>query len=278
LLDFVERCVHRGSTYLFLRWCVDQYGPGLLPALVRSDRRGIDNLEAATGSRFADLYRRWSLALFRSGMDPVPAPSLAADDGYRSVDLRAACGDWELAGPRYSQVVPGGTGESECWQAAGTSSHFTVVQGSARGAVEIEVVGPAEARLQVTALPLESDRPRLDLTLESTRGPDGAPCARARVAERHGVAVRLSALSWERETPGPDPHSSAFRAGRLDQRGVAAAFGTAEVPAGGELESRPIPLEGVYDQTGSLVIKVLRTDPRGRRVSAWAELDGTDRP
>jgi hypothetical protein len=153
-----------------------------------------------------------------------------------------------------------------------------VVQGSARGAVEIEVVGPAEARLQVTALPLESDRPRLDLTLESTRWPDGAPCVRARVAERHGVAVRLSALSWERETPGPDPHSSAFRAGRLDPRGVAAAFGTVEVPAGGELESRLIPLEGVSDQTGPLVIKVLGTDPRRRRVSAWAELDGTGRP
>jgi hypothetical protein len=59
---------------------------------------------------------------------------------------------------------------------------------------------------------------------------------------------------------------------------VAAAFGTAEVPAGGELECRLIPLEGVSDQTGPLVIKVLGTDPRGRRVSAWAELDGTGRP
>jgi hypothetical protein len=77
------------------------------------------------------------------------------------VNLRASCGDWELAGPRDRQVVPGGP--VECWQAAGTSSHFTMVQGSATGAVEIEVVGPAEAQLQVTALPLEADRPRLDL-------------------------------------------------------------------------------------------------------------------
>ena len=27
---------NRGSTYLFLRWCADRYGPGLLPALVSS--------------------------------------------------------------------------------------------------------------------------------------------------------------------------------------------------------------------------------------------------
>ena len=27
----------RGSTYLFLRWCADRYGPDLVPALVHSD-------------------------------------------------------------------------------------------------------------------------------------------------------------------------------------------------------------------------------------------------
>ncbi|HZW32183.1 MAG TPA: hypothetical protein VFF52_15840 [Isosphaeraceae bacterium] len=269
--DLLRSHGHRGSTYLFLRWCVDRYGPGLLPALVRSDRRGIDNLEAATGSRFADLYRRWSLALFRSGMDPMSARPAAGDDGYRGLNLRAPYGEWELAGPRYGRVIPGGP--AECWQAAGTSSHFVLVQGSAAGAVEIEVVGPAEAQVQVTALPLEADRPRLDLALETTRAADGSLGIRARVAERHGVAVRLSGLSWERQTPGPNPHASDFRPGRLDQIGVAAAFGTAAVPAGGELTSGPIPLTGISDQTGQLVIKVLGTDPRGRPVSAWAELN-----
>ena len=58
---------NRGSTYLFLRWCVDRYGPRLIPALVHSTRRGVANLEAATGTTFAELYRRWSLACTSAG-------------------------------------------------------------------------------------------------------------------------------------------------------------------------------------------------------------------
>ena len=41
---------NRGSTYLFLRWCVDQFGPDLLPTLVESQLRGVANLEEATGA------------------------------------------------------------------------------------------------------------------------------------------------------------------------------------------------------------------------------------
>ena len=55
---------NRGSTYLFLRWCADRFGPDLLPALVSSNRRGTANLESATGSSFASLFRQWSLALY----------------------------------------------------------------------------------------------------------------------------------------------------------------------------------------------------------------------
>ena len=62
---------NRGSTYLFLRWCVDRYGPELLPALLHSQQKGAANLEVATGSTFGDLYRRWSLAIFQSGLDPT---------------------------------------------------------------------------------------------------------------------------------------------------------------------------------------------------------------
>jgi hypothetical protein len=262
---------NRGSTYLFLRWCVDRYGTGLIPALVRSDRRGVGNLEAATGSTFANLYRRWSLALYRSGLDPIPAEPVAADDGFHSLNLRAPCAEWELAGPRCSYVVPGGPPQR--WKASGTGSHFVVVEGSPAGAVEIEVVGPAEAGIQVTALPLGADRARLDLSLETSCGREGELRLRARVAERRGVPVRISALSWELPAPGPGPHTPGFRSGRLDMLGVASAFGTSAVPARGELHSRPIHLAGVTRQTGPLLVKVVGTDPQGRCVSAWADLN-----
>ena len=76
---------NRGATYLFLRWCVDRHGPGLLDALVRSDLRGVENLEAATGSTFPDLFRRWTVALYLSGLDGLGGdeanfpPALFAD-------------------------------------------------------------------------------------------------------------------------------------------------------------------------------------------------------
>ena len=54
---------NRGSTYLFLRWCSDRYGPDLLPALVASGLRGAANLEECTGATFAGLYRGWTLDL-----------------------------------------------------------------------------------------------------------------------------------------------------------------------------------------------------------------------
>lgn len=54
--------------------------------------------------------------------------------------------------------------------------------------------------------------------------------------------------------------------------GIAAAFGTSALPAGGELRSRPIPLPGVSPRNGPLAVKVVATDEKGRRIAAWAEL------
>ena len=162
----------RGSTYLFLRWCVDRYGADLLPTLVHSRLRGAANLEAATGSTFADLYRRWSLALFLSGLEPSRDKAGLPEDGFRSINMRAPCEDWELAGPRFTRVSADGS--SDCWPALGTTSHFAVVESSPTGAVEIEVAGPPEAELQVTVLPLGADLPRLDLAVSKLRGPGGS--------------------------------------------------------------------------------------------------------
>ena len=153
-----------------------------------------------------------------------------------------------------------------------------MIEGCPAGAVEVEVVGPPTAQLQVTALPLGTDRARLALSLRSSIGSDGALHIQARVAEQNGIPVRISALSWEPMRPGPRPQSDGFRAGRLDMLGVASAFGTSAVPAAGAIESRPIPLIGVPRETGPMVVKVLGTDARGRRVSAWADLNPVANP
>ncbi|MCH8829492.1 MAG: hypothetical protein IID45_07940, partial [Planctomycetes bacterium] len=52
----------RGAAYLFLRWCVDQFGEGLLRTLIQSPFSGRLNLQRSTGLPFEELYRRWTLA------------------------------------------------------------------------------------------------------------------------------------------------------------------------------------------------------------------------
>ena len=116
---------NRGGTYLFLRWCADVYGPGLLPALIRSERRGVANLEAATGLAFEELYRRWSIALFlgglESGRDRAPVGRVSFDQSPRDVrrlgsgrpaDHSRAPGrpGRYLVGGRHEQPLRGGRG------------------------------------------------------------------------------------------------------------------------------------------------------------------------
>jgi hypothetical protein len=256
---------NRGGTYLFLRWCADRFGPGLLPALVRSPRRGTANLEAATGVAFAELYRQWSVALFLSGFDP---DGHQADGyGFRSLDVRGPFDDWELAGPRTVRIRPGGA--ADAWEAAGTSSHFVVIEGAATGAIEVEVAGSPEAELQVTAVPLPADLARIELSAQVAPGPDGDFQLHLKVSEVHGTAVRLSSIAWEPLVPAPDPHAPGFRRDGLDMAGIAAAFGTSALPVRGRLQSRPIALTGVH---GPIVVKAVGTDALGRRVAAWADV------
>ncbi|WP_406696068.1 hypothetical protein V5E97_34245 [Singulisphaera sp. Ch08] len=256
---------NRGSTYLFLRWCADRYGPALLPALIRSPRHGIENLEAVTGARFADLYRQWSLALYFSGIEKA-APS----DGYRTLDVRASVDGWQLAGPRTSRVVP--DGGSETWSAAGTSSHYIVVDASPLGAIDVEITGPAEADLQVTAVPLPAALANLDLRAGIEARSGGELYLRAEIRERDGTPTTLSALAWEPLVPASSPHGLTFRRGKLETTALVAAFGTSALPGRGTLHSRPIRLEGVSKSSGPLIVKAIGTDRHGRRVAAWAEV------
>jgi hypothetical protein len=263
---------NRGITYLFLRWCADRYGEGLLPALVESQSCGIANLETTTGARFADLFRRWSVALFQSGLNENPGggDALADRDGYRSLALRGPAEGWELAGPRFTSLRPGDLPDR--WSAAGTSPHYILVDGSSTGAVEIDVSAPPSAELQVTALPLGSDRARLQLSLFKSRSADGELAVRARIKERHGVPVQLSALSWEPLAPSPTVHGDLYRSQRLDMLGIRAAFGSSALAASGELCSRSIPLRLGSSLAGPLVFKLTGTDAHGTRLTAWAEL------
>jgi hypothetical protein len=254
---------NRGATYLFLRWCVDVYGPGLLDLLIRSEVRGIPALEGATGSSFADLFRRWTVALFTSGLDPVETH----EGGYRTVDLRGTSGDWLLAGPRASRVE---LGTDERWSATGTVAHFAIIPASPTGAVAIEVEAPPEARLQVTAVPLPPGLGGLELAIEAFSNPSDNVEIRARLREHDGVPLRLTALSWEPLVPTGDARTTPFPHGSLDPLGIKNTFGSTQLPTLGSLTSGAIPLGKLRASEGPLVFKVAAVDARGRKHAAWA--------
>jgi hypothetical protein len=77
----------RGATFLFLRYCVDQFGEGLLRKLVESPVVGKRNLEQATGIAFPELFRRWTIAV--------------AHDEIAAVGLHEKIGACELHGPAH---------------------------------------------------------------------------------------------------------------------------------------------------------------------------------
>ena len=267
---------NRGGTYLFLRWCADRFGPALLPALIRSELRGTENLEAATGVSFAELYRQWSVALFLSGLDPAAY----ADGGgsrwpgpYRSLDIRGRLDGWELAGPRPVEVAPGGADAR--WSATGTSTQFVVVEapaGADVAAVAVAVSGPPEADLQVTAVPLPAGLARIDLEVAGGRRPRRQPAA-ARLAPRAARGRRpahrpgLGAAGPRRQPPlGPVPPG--VRSTPPESPGRSApprSLPTApSKPRRSRCRRRPSDIP--------LIVKVVGTDAGGRRVAAWAEV------
>jgi hypothetical protein len=160
------------------------------------------------------------------------------------------------------------------WTALGTTSHFVVADGFPAGAVEFEVTGPAGAELQVTALPLGDDRARLDLSASLIHGASGESRLRAKVRERHGVPVKLTALLWEPLVPSAKSATRGFHGDQLDATAIATEFGTCDIPAFGELSSRPFPMGNAASRAGPLLITIIGIDAKGKRVVAWADLGG----
>jgi hypothetical protein len=127
----------RGATYLFLRYCVDQFGDGLLRDLVDSPVVGKRNLERATGIAFPELLRRWTIAL--------------AQDDISAVRLHGKIGDCDLTGPAR---VDWNLAEGSCEiNLRGTSmSLVTLKHAGEPRALRIVVHGEPAAKLQVTVV------------------------------------------------------------------------------------------------------------------------------
>jgi hypothetical protein len=239
---------HRGATYLFLRWCVDHYGPDLVRRLVQSNLAGVNNLEAATGERFDDLFRQWSVAQLLSGTNLA----LADFTPFRRLDLHKDLGDQSLAGPRTEPI--GMANEQRALTVAGTSLAYVLLHSPAGDKTRLTVIGEAGMDLQVSLLRLPSGMGRLSARVEHSAKETHL------VITAHDTAMTLDTVGIDARPPkdtkalgiGPTSHNRPLKEGESVQT---EAFLT------------PAPRVGQE----KVVFRVTATDERGHHLATWVE-------
>jgi hypothetical protein len=226
---------HRGATYLFLRWCERQFGPNLVPTLMASPLRGVENLEQATGRTFADLYREWTLSLAH---DLVSGAS-SADSTMTPMRTEIRTGD-----------------PTESWEMEGTASRYFVIEPPEEGSIHLEVNAPASAGLQVTAAPIDRQRALLELSARR-RGKRVV----VDVKQSAGPPVALDSLVWYDRANPATSHAE------LRGASLAKALGEDRISEGTSLRLQAVPLANP-DAEWSFQLR--GHDPSGNRVAAWA--------
>ena len=75
LSDFQDR----GGQYLFLRYLIDQWGPGALSTIIDAETTGVDTIEELTGNSFDAVVLQWATALAVSGRTNEAGTPLVPD-------------------------------------------------------------------------------------------------------------------------------------------------------------------------------------------------------
>ena len=241
----------RGTTYLFLRWCVDRHGTELLPRLVQSNLSGTANLEAATGEPFAALFRGWAMAL--AGVDE--------SSPLRAVNLDGPFGGRLLCGPRTRDIaLDGGRRDVDL---AGTSAAYLLLHSPGGARSRITVTADADAALQVSLIRLPQGTARLALRREPGAHPG---TCRLKLTAQDG-AITLEGAAWERRTPALNrPEDTSWRPDQTAGRW----FGSVRLKAGETQTSGDIPLPEDAESE-PVLFKVLGRDANGRAVATWED-------
>ena len=170
----------RGASYLFLQWCVDQFGDDFLRDLIHSPHRGRANIEHAAGVPFAELFRRWSIAVWEAGR--TESRDDIATGGYRSLSLHGRLGDVTLSGPTTTAwcadpspptpLPQGARGAVLELKLRGTAMAFVQLHAPADGQPRrITVAADSGTDLQLTLIPLAAEDSSSVLVAESPAGP-----------------------------------------------------------------------------------------------------------
>ncbi len=255
---------NRGGTFLFLKYCSDRFGPGVIDALIRSPLKGVVNVEAATGVDFAELYRDWTLATACRGLGIVEERE---DQGYC---VSGEFGDRTLAGPTAEKITLSKQFPSvlKTLSLEGTTTHYLTVSTRGLGSLTIEVSAASSAKLQATVVPLPSNLAQIELDCKV--GADSGDrteieLGRLSIEHRGGGRVTLEVLAWE-SLSSPNGYCS----GRLTGEGLEQLLGCRVIEAGRKLEADAgrVPGFAVSARSGPVVLKLLGRDEQNRRVCA----------
>ena len=75
LSDFQDR----GGQYLFARYLLDLYGPGVIAQIIDAETTGVETIEAITEMEFADFALQWATAMVISGRTNAAGTALVPD-------------------------------------------------------------------------------------------------------------------------------------------------------------------------------------------------------
>jgi len=262
---------HRGAAFLFLDWCRTRFGDDLPAKLIAGSKTGVANLEEATGTSFESLFRAWTVDLMAQASGQIT---------FDKVREQALRDDWLVGVPRAEDLKLEADGLPSVaeWTSEGTSVRLFRIRTPESGpfpeSIELKVDAPAEARIQVTAMPLKDTHQGLGFEVISTgeTRPDGKSTVRLRLTNRDtSRSLKIQAAAWESPLPGLDARELRQRRGFFDLLTLASSLGSITILPGQSLVSAPIEVAFSPESSEPIRWKVVAHDDAGRPVFSWAD-------
>jgi hypothetical protein len=239
----------RGAAYLFLRWCRETHAPGLAARLIQSNISGITNLETATEEPFANLFRRWTLAMLQGPGWTISGADQASPFGRL------------LCGPCIRDVAL--AGQKQEIQIAGTAGTYLRLGEPSTPRTRVTITGEPGTTLQVSLLPLPRPRPRLVVHVEQQTGSNAVRL----VVTALGGALALQDVAWERlDSASPADEDTSYRPSAAPLETIHNWFGSPGLAAG---ETRASTIISLPPGSGPLIWKVVARDNEGQLVRGW---------
>ena len=278
----------RGATYLFLRFCVEQFGPQILTRLIANPARGTHNLELATGRSFDDIFRAWTLWLAESAWQrPVALANAggetAAEGQLAPLDLYGSLGNWGLAGPR-TQLWNIDTEQKQIELRGTSAAYLELVSEGSAAPRRIRLQGTGGQRLFASLVLLEHEfRPIIQVDAEIASNPicekraaSGTKCVHVVVRFPGDCDLRLEQISGEQNS-GETHASVAFADAALRQIECLAPERSANAARANHRDYY-LPLTRLTDPTVPIVVSAVAVDRNGHRTSARVRLQPSALP